>query len=194
MRRLLILSVILMVITNILWAQEKVLMIIAKNGFRDEELFVPREMLQSNGYEVEIASTSAGRCKGMLGKEVMADISLHDVDVDNYSAVIFVGGIGAKSYWNNLRAREIARLTYRKGKILGAICLAPGILARAGVLKGKKATIWPGAKSELISAGAVYTASGVEKDGKIITADGPGSAWGFGEAILNELRKQKGEK
>ena len=190
MRRLLILSVILMAIANISWAQEKVLMIIAKDGFRDEELFVPREILQSNGYDVEIASVSKGRCKGMLGKEVIADISLHDVDVRNYVAVLFVGGIGAKSYWNNLRAQEIARLAYENGKIVGAICLAPGILARAGLLKGKKATIWPGAKSELIKADAIYTGNGLEEDGNIVTADGPGSAWAFGEKILEKLKTQ----
>jgi protease I len=193
MKRVIILLAILMAIASFSWAEEKVLMIIAKHGFRDEELFVPKEILESNGYEVEIASTSAGRCKGMLGKEVVADISLHDVDVDNYSAVIFVGGIGAKSYWNNARAREIARTAYQKGKIVGAICLAPGILARAGILKGKKATIWPGAKSVLISEGAIYTGSGVEKDGRIITADGPGSAWGFGEKILEELKNRAGQ-
>ncbi len=191
MKRLLILFLILIVITNILWAQEKVLMVIAKNGFRDEELFVPREILQSHGYEVEIASVSRGKCRGMLGKEVIADISLHDVDVRNYAAVIFVGGIGAKSYWKNKRAQEIAQLAYKDGKIVGAICLAPGILARAGLLKGKKATIWPGAKSELIKAGAVYTGNGLEEDGNIITADGPGSAWAFGEKILEKLKTQE---
>lgn len=188
MKRLLVLFVIFMAIANILWAQEKVLMVVAKSGFRDEELFVPREILQSNGYEVEIASVTRGRCKGMLGKKVIADISLHDVDVRNYAAVIFVGGIGAKSYWNNPRAQEIARRAYKGGKIVGAICLAPGIFARAGLLKGKKATIWPGAKAELIKAGAIYTGRGLEVDGNIVTADGPGSAWAFGEKILEKLK------
>jgi protease I len=73
-------------------------------------------------------------------------------------------------------------------KPLGAICLAPRILTSAGVLTGKKATVYPTEGDKLKEAGVNYTANPVEIDGDIITADGPDSAKGFGEALAAALK------
>lgn len=165
-------------------------MIIAKNGFRDEELFITKEILENKGYIIDIASSPKGLCRGMLGHKINSNLSLADVDVSNYVAVIFVGGSGAQIYWNNPLAHKIAEQAYKNAKVLGAICIAPVTLARAGILKGKKATVWAGVRRQIQKEGAIYTAKGVERDGNIVTADGPGSAPAFGYKLLEVLREK----
>jgi len=168
---------------------KKVVMIIAYEGFRDEELLRPKEILERNGFEVAVASTSLGIAKGMLGAKIKPDILINDIDINEYSAVIFVGGLGASCYWNDPLAHKIAQDAYNKGKVVAAICIAPVTLAKAGLLSGKRATVWESESEKLKEEKAVYTAKPVEKDGKIITASGPFAAEEFGRTILEELLK-----
>jgi len=163
---------------------KKVLFIIAHSNFRDEELKIPTQMLESKGAQISIASDVKGEATGMLGAKVDIRLSLAEVNVKSYDAVVFVGGSGAASLFNNDRAHRIARETVSDGKVLGAICLAPSILARAGVLKGKKATVFSSEADTLKKSGAVYTGGSVERDGMIVTADGPESARQFGQALI----------
>jgi protease I len=165
----------------------KVLMIIAPKNFRDEELFDTKEELESSGNSVVIASTKTDTATGMLGGTVEPDITVDNVNVDDYDAVVFVGGSGSSIYFNNQRAHEIARDAYDKGKVIGAICIASSTIANAGLLKGKKATSFPSEERNLRSKGANYTGKPVEKDGKIITADGPMAARNFGRMIAESL-------
>ena len=187
-----ILILCLMFINSLTFSQEevkmkKVVMIIASDGFRDEELLEPKEILEDSGIEVKIASTSLSMAKGMLGAKVKPDMLLKDVKVEDFLAIIFVGGIGASQYWDDPLAHQIAQEAISKNRILAAICIAPVTLAKAGVLKGKRATVWSSEASQLKSAGANYTARPVEKDGNIITASGPFAAREFAEEILKAL-------
>lgn len=166
---------------------KKILMIIGSSNYRDEELLEPKKIFEDEGAKVVIASTTLEPIKGMLGKIVKADILIDDVKVDDYEAIIFVGGAGAKEYWDNEKAHQIAKDAIEKEKKLGAICIAPVILAKAGVLKDKKATVWKSERKQLTDKGAEYTGKYLEVDGNIITADGPQSARYFGLAILNAL-------
>jgi len=170
---------------------KKILMIIGSQNFRDEELLEPKRIFENEGGKVVIASSTLEPIKGMLGKIVKADILIDDVKVDDYDAIIFIGGIGAKEYWENETAHKIAKESIEKGKKLGAICLAPVILAKAGVLKDKNATVWKSEKKQLTENGAKYTGKYLEVDGNIITADGPENARYFGLAILDALLKSK---
>jgi protease I len=165
----------------------KVLMIIAPRNFRDEELFDTKEELESYGNSVFIASTKTDTATGMLGGTVKPDTTIDNVNVDDYDAVVFVGGSGSSIYFNNQKAHEIARDASDKGKVIGAICIAPSTIANAGLLKGKKATSFPSEERNLRSKGANYTGKPVEKDGNIITADGPRSARNFGRMIAESL-------
>ena len=94
-------------------------------------------------------------------------------------------------YYTDDEALNIAKEAYKQGKVLGAICIAPGILAKAGVIKGKKATIWDSGdgtfKSVVEEGGATYTREDVTVDGKIITANGPHAARKFGKTIASML-------
>jgi len=162
-------------------------MIIAPRNFRDEELFHTKEELESSGISVTIASTTTDTATGMLGGTAKPDMTINDVNVDDYDAIVFVGGTGSSIYFNNPKAHEIARSAIEKGKLVGAICIAPSTLANAGLLNGKKATSYPSEENNLISKGADYTGNPVEKDGNIITATGPSAAREFGRMIAKSL-------
>ena len=166
---------------------KKVLMIIAPKNFRDEELLEPKEVLTLAGAVVEMASTSLDTAVGMLGMKVGVDLLVDSVKVADYDAVIFVGGVGASQYWDDPRAHSIAQEAYQRGKVLGAICIAPVTLANAGLLRERRATVWASEKEKIEAQGAKYTGSSVQVDGRIITADGPTSAREFGETILKAL-------
>lgn len=165
----------------------KVVMIIASRDFRDEELQEPMSLLEQKGAQVTIACSALGEVAGMKGMKVTPDILVDQVNVQDYDALIFVGGSGAKEYWDDPKAHSIAKETVAAGKVLGAICIAPVTLANAGVLDGKRATVFSSEKSKLEVTGAIYTGADVEVDGKIITGNGPNAATKFGEAVAQAL-------
>ena len=74
------------------------------------------------------------------------------------------------------------------GKLVGAICIAPRILSEAGILNGKKATVYSSEAGVLRANGAIYTGKDVEVDGKIVTASGPHAAEQFGNTLVKLLK------
>jgi protease I len=170
-------------------AGKKVLMVIAPKNFRDEELFKTREVIEAAGHRVVLASTSTEQSTGMLGGKAKPDIVIDKVDASQYDAVVFVGGSGAAVLLKDPAALSLARSAHTAGKLVAAICMAPGILANADLLKGKKATSWKGGHDLLKAKGAKVTDKQVEQDGRIITGNGPAAAKAFGEAIVRYLAK-----
>lgn len=167
----------------------KALMIIAHEGFRDEEYLEPRKILEENGIEITVASWEGGIATGKLGTQASVDISLKEVDTNSYNVIIYIGGPGCKQYWDDPIAHQIAQEAVAYNKILAAICSAPVTLARAGLLIKKQATCYSGDASELKQEGVNYTGAPVEQDGLIITADGPSSAGTFGSRIVQTLNQ-----
>ena len=168
---------------------KRVLFMPASKDFRDEEYFQPKKILEDSGVLTTTASTILGELTGMLGSTARSTINIADTKVEDYDAVVFVGGIGAEKLFHDHFAIEIAKNSLKNNKILAAICIAPMILANSGVLKGKKATISSYLSKELASKGAIYTNSPVEADGIIITASGPRSSDIFAKTILKLLSK-----
>jgi PfpI family intracellular protease len=167
----------------------KVVMIIAQDKFRDEELQKPKEILSGLGAEVTVAAPKKDTCKGMLGAEVKPDTTLSKVKAKDFDAVVFVGGAGAKALFDDKTAHSLAKDAIKKGKVLGAICLAPSILANAGVLKDKNATVYKSEKDDLARKGARVQDEDVVTDGKIVTANGPEAAEKFANALVKALRE-----
>jgi len=161
------------------------LMIIAPQNFRDEECFETKEELEKAGIKVVIASLTQGKKKGSRSGLALAEKSIGDVNVDDYDAVMFIGGSGAEIYFKNPIALDIARQSYKKGKLTAAICIAPVILANAGVLNGKSATAFDDAISRAAfnKAKAVFTGKTIEVDGKIVTGNGPKASREFGRKL-----------
>ena len=167
-----------------------VVFIIAEKNLRDEELLNTKEIIEAAGLKTCIAAKTKGEKKGMLGAIAKADFSLREVNVENYKAIIFVGGQGCTAYFDDVEALKIAKDAAEKGKIVAAICIAPVVLANAGLLEGKKATVWNGDFIAAIKAkGAVYVNRAVVKDGNIITANGPAAARQFGNTIVDALQR-----
>jgi len=173
--------------------KNSILIILAPENFRDEEFFEPKRVLEKEGFEITIASKGVKTAKGKLGSEVEINKDLSAVNVNEYGAVVFIGGGGASVYFEDADALNIAQEAYENGKIIAAICIAPSILANAGILEGKKATCFSSEATNLEDQDAKYTGNDVEVDGKIITANGPKSAQKFGEEIANQMKEVKEE-
>ena len=162
-------------------------MIIAASNFRDPEYYEPKKALEDRGIKVLTAS-SFNTAKGAEGGVVNVDMLLKDAKADDYDAVVFIGGPGAYQFHDDKAAHELAKDTASTGKVLGAICAAVGTIAKAGVLKDKKATCFSGIADIIKAGGAIYTGDCVTTDGNIVTADGPKSAKAFGEALAKALK------
>jgi len=174
---------------------KKIIMIVAFRDFRDAEYFVPKEILEAAGAELKTASNKKGTAIGADGGDTEVDLLVSEINSVDFDAVIFVGGPGALDAFDNEDSYELARETVSQDKVLASICISPVILAKAGVLKGKKATVWSSALDRspvktLQNYGAIYQDQLVVVDGKIITANGPGAAEEFGEAIVKLLTKE----
>ena len=167
---------------------KKVLMVIAKNKFRDEEYIEPRKALEDSGAAITVASTSLNASEGMLGLKVKPDVLIGDVKEDDFDGIVFIGGGGAAEYFDSPVAHKLARSFFDHGKLTSAICIAPATLANAGVLKGKKATAFPSSVAILKSHGTIVMSEPVVVDGTVVTAVGPDAARNFGEKIVEVLR------
>lgn len=169
----------------------KVLFIVAQQGYQDFEYAAPKKILEEAGIEVSTASKEGGTCVGKLGGMIKETLSLQDVKVENYDLILLVGGPGAIEYQHDSEVHNLIKEAFSKYKWLAAICIGPTILAYAGVLKGRKATVWNSdGKQEgiLTSLGAKYTREKVTVDGRIITANGPEAAEEFGKTLTKLLK------
>jgi len=176
-------------------AGKKIAMIIAYRDFRDAEYFVPKEILETAGAEVKTASNKMGKAIGADGGDVEVDLLLENLNPTDFNAVVFVGGPGCLENLDNEDSYRVAKETVAQNKVLASICISPTILAKAGVLKGKRATIWSspmqrGPVRILEENGAIYQDEDVVVDGKIITGNGPGAAEEFGKTIVEALTKE----
>lgn len=192
---------------------KRAVMVVAFKNFRDEEYFVPKEILEQAGVEVKTASNQKGIAIGDDGGEAKVDFLISEINLANtgdateapshlssnpaspdfnFDALVFVGGPGCLENLDNEDSYRLAQETVFQDKILASICISPVILAKAGVLKGKKATVWSSPINKesikiLEENGAIYQDKSTVIDGKIITANGPAAAKEFGEIIVRLL-------
>jgi protease I len=174
-------------------AGKKVLMVIAPSDFRDEELVDTRGVLERAGAVVTVASRTTAEARGMFGARARPDIALDRARAADYDAVVFVGGSGSKAYFDDPQAHALARDAAGAGRLVGAICIAPSILARAGLLRGRKATVWDDKgpagpfAGNLRAGGATFTGEDVVRDGNLVTANGPKASEKFGRMLVESL-------
>jgi protease I len=166
-----------------------ILMVIAPKDFRDEELFTPKELFLTAGANVAVASTTLDTCIGMLGGKVRPDVDLAVANMADFDALVFVGGAGATVLWDNPQAHALAQTAKGANKLIGAICLAPVILAKAGLLNGVEATCFKSAQADLVAGGAIFKPDAVVTHQGIVTADGPLAAKPFAEKMIALLRE-----
>ncbi len=157
------------------------------NGFEEIEALAPVDFLRRAGVDVIIVGIGSKEITGAHNIKVIADITEDAVVLgEAVEGIILPGGMpGAENLNNSPLVQSAIDYCAGNGKIISAICAAPFILGRKGLLNGKTATCFPGFEGELVGANVVE--QGVVTDGAIVTAKGAGVAWEFGAAICSLL-------
>ncbi len=167
----------------------KVLVPLAE-GFEEIEAISIIDVLRRAEIEVVTAYCTANPVKGSHGISVIADTALAECSSDELDAMILPGGMpGSENLKNNQDIIAMLRSLHDKGKLVGAICAAPMVLGHAGILRGKKATCYPGFENEL--AGAVLLNQPVVTDANVITGKGAGCAIPFALEIVSTLKSEE---
>lgn len=173
-------------------ATNNVLFVIASIDYQPVEYAVPKKLLEQAGFVVTTAADQGGTATAKDGSTTPVDLLINDVDVTHYDGIFFIGGPGALDHLDNEASYKILTAAALAHKPFGAICVATRILAKAGVLKGKKATGWNGdnALNALYKEYDVqYAPNELVVDDGIITATGPQVAREFGEQIIALLQE-----
>lgn len=157
------------------------------DGFEEVEAFAPIDILRRCGQEVTTVSvTDEIIVEGAHGIPVVAETLFDEVDLTQADALIVPGGMpGAATLADHLGVQHALTAQATRGGLCCAICAGPMGLGRLGLLRGHKATCYPGFEDQL--EGATYTAALVEEDANFITAKGPAAACDFGFAIARHL-------
>ena len=175
---------------DVLMATKRILMIVAHQGYQQVEYSIPRKLFEQSGVIVATASDALGEAVAKDGSTTAVDVVLENVTSAEYDGYIFIGGPGSLEHLDNQTSYELLQKVAEKKKLIGAICIATRILAKAGILHKRQATGWDGDSQlgELYRENGVYYAKqDVVVDDYIITATGPSAAREFAERIIAAL-------
>lgn len=169
-------------------AQAHVL-IMATNRFEESELFGPREILTERGAKVSLASPTRDEIMATVhdepGKRIKPDLTIDEVDPDDYDALLLPGGVGNPDQLRmNERAVSLIRQFAQAGQPVAAICHGPWLLVEADVLRGRRATAWTSIRTDLRNAGATVVDEPAVTDGNIITSRKPDDVPAFTDALI----------
>lgn len=167
-------------------------LIVATNGFEQSELMGPRDNLNDADIDTTIASLDDGEIKGWKdkdwGESVSVDITVDEVSVSDYDALLLPGGqMNPDILRMNDRVIEIVREFDKASKPIAAICHAPWLLAEANIVEGKTVTGWPSIRTDLKNAGAAVVDQEVACDGNLITSRNPDDIPAFSKALIGAL-------
>ena len=162
-------------------------MIFLAEGFEESEALLPLDILRRGGVDAITVSVSSDKVvKSSHGVQIVADAVMSEISADDVQMIILPGGLPGAA---NLDAcAELDKLIMdfaAAGKPMAAICAAPMVYGKRGLLKGKKATCYPGFDKYL--EGAEYTGALVECVDNFVLGKGPAAAAEFGFAILEKL-------
>ena len=157
------------------------------NGFEETEAIAPIDILRRDGQKVITVGIGEEVITSSHGVTVVPDITELDLALsDEINMIILPGGMpGTLNLEKSGAVQDTIDFCSRNGKYIAAICAAPSIIGKKGLLKGKKATCFPGFEDFL--EGAEFTGDPVEHDGNIITARGAGVAVEFGLKLVEVL-------
>lgn len=154
------------------------------NGYEEVEMLTVVDLLRRAGIACDIISVTGGRKVTSSHRvTVEADLRFEEADFNSYDALAIPGGMpGTINLGEHAGVCEQLKEAYGEGKLIAAICAAPTVFGKLGLLEGKKAICYPGMEDQL--TGAVVTCEPVVRDGNIITSRGMGTAIDFGLAIV----------
>ena len=155
-------------------------------GFEETEALMTIDILRRANVFVDIISINEKQVLGAHQIEVVAD-KLWDEQLINYDMIFLPGGQpGTNNLMADERVIENVQAYYEDGKLVAAICAAPLVLDKAGLLVGKKITSYPGV-SEGNFIQSDYVEDPVVVDGNIITSRGVATVAQFAWTLLKEL-------
>jgi protein deglycase len=158
-------------------------LVLLADGFEEIEAVTIIDVLRRGDVAVTTASLAGKHVKGSHDITLEADALLEAVSVDDFDALVLPGGPASKTLREDARAQAVIRRAADKGKLVAALCAAPTALESAGVLSGKRATVYPG--NRLPSANQVEDR--VVEDGAVITGRGPGASMEFALKVVERL-------
>lgn len=157
-------------------------------GCEELEAVTIIDLLVRAGVEVVSAGLKSGAVKGSRGVVITPDLTLDQARQREFDMVVLPGGLpGADHLNDDPRIQTLIQKMDSEGRYLAAICAAPRVLANAGLLRGKKATSYPGTLDRMPLCGVEYREEAVVRDGKVITSRGPGTAMAFALALIETL-------
>lgn len=161
--------------------------VLLAEGFEELEALSPVDILRREGIEVKTVGIAGREVRGAHGITVMADITADEVKPDELTAVIFPGGMpGSLNLDASPYSDMFIEAVLKNGGRIAAICAAPLVLGRRGLLEGRRATCFPGFESELV--GATSTGEAVVTDGNITTARDFRAAVMFSDELARLLK------
>ena len=159
-------------------------------GFEEAEALVPADLLRRGGVETALVSTDGALVAGGRQITVKADLTLDQVELDRADMLVLPGGgAGVQNLGREPAVEKLVREAAKRGIPLAAICAAPTLLGRWGLLEGRRAVCYPGMEGELTGAVAADSPSQVVVDGpaRLVTGQAAGSAFAFGLALVEYL-------
>ena len=165
------------------------------DGFEEMEAIAPIDLLRRAGKEVVTVGVTGKTVMGAHGIPVTADITENELtSFEGTEMIVLPGGMpGTLNLEKDEKVNSFIDYAYAKGKYVCAICAAPSILGKKGLLEGKEAICFPGFEEYLY--GASVSDKSVCVDGKIITAKACGVALKFGKVIAEQfIGKEKADK
>ncbi len=155
------------------------------DGFEEIEAIAPIDILRRASLPILTVGVTGKTVCGAHGILMETDITIDDVEPDKMTAIILPGGMpGTSNLEADKRVSNLIDFAAKNNLLLCAICAAPMILGKKGLLSGKKATCYPGFESYLTGA---EIGGAISHDANIITARGAGTALSFGYTILEAL-------
>ena len=156
-------------------------------GFEPIEAIGPVDILRRGDIDTKTVSITGDKLvEASNGTTVKADLLIEEADCSDADLLLLPGGMpGATNLNACMPLRQMLAAHHAKGRRIGAICAAPIVLGSLGLLKGRRATCYPGFEGHL--AGAEYTGEMCTVDGNIITGKGPGAKFEYAFTLLAAL-------
>lgn len=164
------------------------------DGNEETEIAAPADLLRRAGNDVTLVSNTGNKLtKCANGLMICADRLIEDADYLDGDVYMVPGGLpGAEYLGADKRVTDLLLHAFNNGKHVGAICASPAvILAKLGILKGRKATCYPGCEAALIDGSAVVTDEAAVTDGNVTTGKGPGAAIAYGLELVRVINGEE---
>jgi PfpI family intracellular protease len=165
------------------------IIVIAQKDFHDDEFSITYDSLKKHNVNIKVASTDTTPATGMFGTLVNPDLTLDDLNADEFDALIVIGGKGCEQLWDNEILHGIVRDFDSRQKLIAAICTAPMVLGRAGILTDKIVTAYPAVRDEIGKCCKSCTDADVEISDNVVTCSEPKASASFAATIITILKQ-----